>query len=256
MTALLKTSAEIEIMREGGGRLGAILDTLKREAKVGVTTNFLDSLARKLIREAGAEPAFLKYRPSGSKRAYPKTLCASVNEVVVHGIPSDAPLKEGDVVSLDLGLKYKKFYVDAALTVGVGNISDTAQKLIAATREALERAIAEVRPGRTLGDIGAIVEKTVGKHGFSVVRSLTGHGIGRELHEEPTVLNFGNPGGGEVLREGIVIAIEPMVAAGRGETVQREDDSYATKDNSLAAHFEHTVAVTKHGSSMLTATLI
>lgn len=249
---ILKTPAEIEIMAEGGRRLAQVIGGLKKEVRAGVTTLFLDKLAMKLIKECGAEPAFLGYRPHGSLKPYPHTICASLNDVVVHGLPSDYVLKDGDVLKLDLGLKCGGFYVDSAVTVPVGSVSREAQKLIHVTREALDVGIAEARSGKAVGDIGHAIERFVAKNGFSVVRSLTGHGIGRELHEEPQVLNFGRKGTGEELMPGMVLAIEPMVAAGSGATKQLADESFVTADGSLAAHFEHTIAVTERGPRILT----
>ena len=251
----IKSPEEIEIMSEGGKILASVLVALRREVQPGVETKALDKLAYRLIKEAGAEPAFWGYRPAGSRAAYPFTLCVSLNECVVHGRPSDYKIREGDIVKLDLGLKYRSFYLDSAVTVGVGEIKGEAAKLIKATQDALERGINVCKPGKTTGDIGAAIEKYVKKNGFSVVRALTGHGIGRNLHEEPNVLNFGQPGTGEELRTGMVLAIEPMVAAGSGETKVLADDSFVTKDGSLAAHFEHTVAITEHGPIVLTKLL-
>ncbi len=248
----LKSRSEIEIMAEGGKRLARVLHALRRVVHPGITTKVLDEVAFDLIKASDTEPAFLNYHPAGSRQAYPFTLCASINEGVVHGIPSDYVVKDGDVVKLDLGLKYKGFYLDSAVTVGVGKITHEAKKLIEVTEEALNLAIEEARPGNTLGDIGHAVEAFVKKNKFSVVRSLTGHGIGRNLHEDPAVLNFGRPGEGEKLKSGMVLAIEPMVAAGAGATRQRKDDSFVTADGSLAAHFEHTVAITEKGPRILT----
>jgi methionyl aminopeptidase len=248
----LKSPDEIEIMAEGGRLLGRVLEALRKETKVGVQTKDLDRLARDLIIASGAKPAFLNYRPHGARHAYPWTLCVSLNDVVVHGQPSDYAIRDGDLVSLDLGLKHKGYYLDAAITVGVGNVSKAAQKLLVATKDALTAGIKEAKPGKTLGDIGHAVEAVVKKNGFAVVEDLVGHGIGRELHEDPAVLNFGRKGEGDWLEEGMVIAIEPMVAADRGAIRTQKDESYATRDGSLAAHFEHTVAITKHGPRILT----
>jgi methionyl aminopeptidase len=250
--ATLKTPAEIELMAEGGQHLASVIEGLKKEVRAGVTTLFLDKLAKKLIKEYGAEPAFLGYRAAGSLKPYPYTICASLNDVVVHGLPSDYVLKDSDVLKLDLGLKHKGFYVDSAVTVPVGGVGREAQRLIKVTRESLDVGIAEARPGKTVGDIGHAIEKFVTKNGFSVVKSLTGHGIGRELHEEPQVLNFGHKGEGEELKAGMTLAIEPMVAIGSGATKQLADESFVTVDGSLSAHFEHTIAVTEKGPMVLT----
>ncbi len=248
----LKTPAEVEIMAEGGRILASILKKLRREVRIGLPTMYLDQLAFRLIKEAGAEPAFLGYRPAGARKAYPFTACISVNDCVVHGQPSEYKIKDGDIVKIDLGLKYKSFYLDSALTVGAGSINKETGKLISVTEEALQKGIKECKAGKTTGDIGAAIEKHIKKNGFSVVRSLTGHGIGKNLHEDPNILNFGRPGDGEELRAGMVIAVEPMVASGSGETRVLPDDSFATKDKSPSAHFEHTVAITQKGPVILT----
>lgn len=252
---ILKTPDEIEVMAEGGWRLAEVLARLAEEARAGITTKHLDRLAYQLIHKAGAKPAFLRYRPAGARRAYPCTLCTSLNDVVVHGQPSEYALRDGDIIALDLGLSYKGFYLDAAVTRGIGEVSNEAKRLIAATKEALTVAIGEARPGKTLGDVGYIIERTAKKNRCSVADALTGHGIGRALHEDPTVFNVGRKGEGEELREGMVLAVEPMFAAGSGKIKQARDESWATADGSLAAHFEHTVAVTKNGPRVLTQIL-
>jgi methionyl aminopeptidase len=251
--AILKSTEEIEVMAEGGTILAKVLAALKKETRAGVPTIELDRLARKLITEAGAKPAFLHYRPAGAKKAFPYTLCVSVNDVVVHGQPSVYKIREGDIVSLDLGLRYKDFYLDAAITVGVGDVGREAKKLLAATEEALAAGIKEAKAGYVLSRIGVAIEKMVKKNKFSVVDGLTGHGIGHSLHEEPTVFNVGHKGlGDENLKVGMVLAIEPMVAMGGGSIRQLLDESYGTADGSLAAHFEHTVAITEKGPRILT----
>ncbi|HVM77041.1 MAG TPA: type I methionyl aminopeptidase [Candidatus Paceibacterota bacterium] len=247
-----KTSAEIELMAQGGAMLAAVLKRLGEETKPGVQTIELDVLARKLIIGAGAKPAFLNYRPAGAKKAYPYTLCVSVNDVVVHGQPSKYKIREGDIVSLDLGLEYKGFYLDSAITVPVGDVGKQGKKLIEVTRESLMAGVKAAKPGHTLGDIGAAIEKTIVRNKFSVVEGLTGHGIGRDLHEDPTVFNFGRKGQGEELVPGMVLAIEPMVAIGTGAIRQLLDESYGTADGERAAHFEHTVAITEKGPRILT----
>jgi methionyl aminopeptidase len=248
----LKTAAEIEVMAEAGRRLAKILEKLKNEARSGAPTLFLEQLARELIKEAAAEPAFLGYRPAASSEPFPAALCVSVNDTVVHGRPSDYILKEGDVVKLDLGLKYKDFYADSAITVGVGNISEEAKKLIRITKEALEAAINKARAGNSMGDIGYAIQRLVSQNGFRVAGSLTGHAIGRELHEDPAVPNTGQPGEGEKLEVGMVLAIEPMVVMGSGKTRQLKDGSFVAIDGGLTAHFEHTVAITEKGPRILT----
>lgn len=250
----IKSPAEIEIMAEGGKILAGVLAKLKEATSVGITTISLDRFAFELIKEAGAEPAFLNYRPGGAQKAYPFTLCASLNDCVVHGQPSDYVIRDGDLVKLDLGVKYKGFYSDSAISIGVGNVARDTRKLISVTEEALYAGIKKAKPGNTLGDVGHTIQKIVEAKGFGVVKSLIGHGIGRNLHEEPEVWNFGDPGTGMALEEGMVIAIEPMVAIGSGETRTLKDDSFVTADGGLAAHFEHTVAITKNGPIVLTKT--
>jgi len=250
--AILKTNKEIEIMAEAGRMLANVLNFLTKTASAGMKTKELDEIAYKMIREAGCKPAFLDYRSRGTKKGYPATVCISVNENVVHGIPSGYAIKEGDIVKIDLGLIHKKFYVDAAVTVGIGGIGIKNRKLIETTKKAMELGIKEARPGNTLGDIGYAIEHHVKSNGFSIVDLLTGHGIGRELHEEPHVYNFGKKGEGEKLVAGMVIAIEPMVAVGSGKVIQNKDDSFTMADGSMSAHFENTVAITEKGPVVLT----
>lgn len=242
-------------MAEGGRRLGEVLLRLKAETKEGATTKSLDRLAYQLIHKAGAKPAFLHYRPAGASRAYPYTLCTSPNSVVVHGQPSGYVLKAGDILKLDLGLVYKGFNLDAAITVAVGKIGKDVERLIKTTREALAVAIMEAKIGKTLGDIGFVIERTAKKNKCAVADGLTGHGIGRALHEEPTVFNFGKKGEGVGLRAGMVLAIEPMFTLGKAAIRSLPDESYGTVDGSLAAHFEHTVAITEDGPRVLTGVI-
>ena len=243
-----KSPDEIERMAAANALVAEILAELARTVACGVTTRDLDALAERRIREAGATPAFKGYR------GYPATLCASVNDQVVHGIPSDRPLVAGDIVSLDMGVVLDGFYGDSALTVGVAPIAPAAEKLLRVTEEALERAIARVRAGARLSDLGHAVQQWVEEHGFSVVREFVGHGIGKALHEEPQIPNYGEPGRGPRLAEGMVLAIEPMVNAGRpGVKVLGDGWTAVTRDGSLSAHFEHTVAVTGAGARVLTA---
>jgi methionyl aminopeptidase len=239
-------------MAHGGAILGSVLKELEAKTAVGVPTIELDTLARKLIIKAGAQPAFLHYRPAGARKAYPYTLCVSINDVVVHGQPSVYKVREGDLVSLDLGLKYQGLYLDAAITVPVGDVGKQGKKLIEVTKDALAAGIKEAKPGHTLGHIGYAIQKVIEKNNFSVVDGLTGHGIGRELHEDPTVFNFGRKGQGEELEVGMVLAIEPMVAVGGSAIRQLLDESYGTADGERAAHFEHTVAITAKGPRILT----
>lgn len=252
----LKSGKEIALMAEGGKILAGIIKTVKDAARPGVVLKELDELAEKLIKKAGCKPAFLGYRPDGSSRPYPASICASVNDVVVHGVPGKYILKEGDVLKLDFGLVYPAvsgFNVDAAVTIAIGKANKTAERLIEVTRQALVKGIGQAKVGNRLGDISAAIQEYVERAGFSVVKELTGHGVGRELHEDPPIYNYGKAGTGILLQPGMVLAIEPMVAVGSGEVVHRPDDSFATKDGSLSAHFEHTVAVTsKKGQQILT----
>ena len=249
----LRTPEEILIMAEGGQHLAEVLQQLRSEVKAGISTLALDKIAHDLIVNFGDIPAFLNYRPGGAQRAYPYTLCASVNDVIVHGQPSaQYMLEEGDIIKLDLGLKHKGLYLDSAITVAVGKISSQAKKLITVTEEALYAGIKEAKVGKTLGDVGFAIQKIVTKNGFSVAEGLTGHGIGKTLHDDPIVFNFGQKGRGEKLVAGMVLAIEPMVAVGRGDIVQLRDESYGMMDNSLSAQFEHTVAITEKGPQILT----
>lgn len=249
---ILKTPEEIKIMREAGKRLAKVVKTLKSEVKEGVTTLELDKLARELIEAEGGKPSFLGYKPHGADVPFPYTLCSSVNDVVVHGLPSEYKIQNGDLVKIDLGLILEGFHSDTAITIGVGEITKEEKKLIRVTEEALWKGIELCRPGKTLGDLGAYMGAHIEKNGFGIVRDLVGHGIGKSLHEDPHVFNFGTPGYGEELREGMVLALEPMVTMGGWKIRQRPDDSFVTADGSKAAHFEHTVAITNKGPQVLT----
>jgi methionyl aminopeptidase len=249
----LKSPEEVEIMAEGGERLGTVLRKLAAAVRPGMTTLDVDRMAYDLITARGDVPSFLNYRPEGAEKPYPATICISLNDVVVHGTPKEREvIRDGDLVKLDLGLIHDGFHLDAARTVPIGSVAPEVKRLIAVTRAALAAGIREARVGHTLGDIGFAVHNVVQKAGFSVAEGLTGHGIGRSLHEDPAVFNFGRRGSGEELEEGMVIAIEPMVAIGSGAIRQLKDDSYATRDGSLSAHFENTVAITKKGPRILT----
>ncbi|HEX2457896.1 MAG TPA: type I methionyl aminopeptidase [Vicinamibacterales bacterium] len=242
-----KSAAEIERMRVANVLVADVLAELAAMVKPGVTTAELDAAAEMLVRAGGAEPAFKGYR------GYPATLCASVNEQVVHGIPSERTLIEGDIISLDMGVKLNGFYGDSAVTVPVGRVSAEVLKLLRVTQEALQKGIEQVRLGGRVSDIGHAVQHHVEENGFSVVREFVGHGIGSALHEEPQIANYGEPGRGPRLAEGMVLAIEPMVNMGRPAVRVLSDGWTAvTRDGSLSAHFEHTVAVTKQGPLVLT----
>lgn len=249
-----KRTEEVAMMQKGGKILGQILKQLSYAVYPGQTTAALNNLAEKLIARAGGSPSFKGYAPLGTGQAYPKALCCSINDEVVHGIPSDKRrLKKGDIISLDLGLYYQGWHTDSALTLGVGKISPQAERLIRVTREALQRGIEQVKVGATIGDLGAAIQNYVENHGYSVVKSLVGHGIGREVHESPRVPNFGQRGQGAKLTAGNVIAIEPMVNLGREEVITAVDNwTVKSSDHSLSAHFEHTVAVTESGYLILT----
>jgi methionyl aminopeptidase len=243
-----KSPEELRRMRVASQLVADVLAELERLVAPGVTTADLDAVAERLVREAGAEPAFKGYR------GYPASLCTSVNEEVVHGIPSPKRvLREGDIISIDMGVKADGFYGDSAITVAVGRIDDRAAELLRVTRESLWKGIAAVRVGGRVSDIGHAVQAHVEAHGFSVVRDFVGHGIGASLHEEPQVPNYGSPGRGARLAAGMVLAIEPMVNMGRAG-VQTLADAWTavTRDRSLSAHFEHTVAVTGDGPEVLT----
>jgi len=243
-----KSSAELETMHRAGLVVWDVLNTLKEAVQPGVTTMDLERLAARRAAEHGVRPAFKGYR------GYPCVLCASVNEEVVHGIPSGARrLKEGDIISLDFGVETDGYFGDAALTVPVGKVRPEAERLLRVTRESLDHAIDKVRPGNRLSDISAAVQQWVEGHGFSVVREFVGHGIGTKMHEEPNVPNYGEPGHGPRLEEGMVFAIEPMVnAGGPGVKVLGDNWTAVTTDGSYSAHFEHTVAVTSNGPWILT----
>jgi methionyl aminopeptidase len=243
---VLKTPGEIELMDEANRIVHQVLDEVGRLIAPGVTSRELDRLAEKVIRSAGGVPAFLHYR------GYPATLCISVDDVIVHGIPSDVPLREGSIVGIDCGVLYKGYYGDAARTFAVGAISTEASRLLDVTQEALRRGVAQVRPGGRLSDIGHAVQRYAESQGFSVVREFSGHGIGTSLHEEPQIPNYGNPGKGPKLRPGMVLAIEPMVNAGsKGVRMDADGWTARTEDGSLSAHFEFSVAVTPSGARVL-----
>ena len=244
-----KSQAEIEKMARAGKVVRECLDILGKEVKPGITTGELDSLAEKFIRSKGGVPTFKGYR------GFPGSICTSPNDMVVHGIPGRVRLREGDILGVDVGVTMGGYIADAAATYPVGEISEQARELLRVTEEALWKGIAQCQIGNRVGDISHAVQTHAGAHGFSVVESMVGHGVGREMHEDPQVPNFGPPGQGPELREGMVLAIEPMVNVG-GCEVELGDDSWAiyTKDGSLSAHFEHTVAITKAGPRPLTAT--
>lgn len=251
--ALVKSAHEIELMRRAGAILAETLSEVSASALPGVTLTELDRLARETIIKKGGKPAFLGYQPSGATRAFPATICASLNDVVVHGVPTTRALKGGDVLKIDLGVVVEGYYSDAAVTIGIGEISPVAKKLIETTREALVHGINAALPGATLGDIGYAISSRVGRGGFKVVNGLTGHFIGTDLHEDPMVPNVGVRGKGMKLSPGMVLAIEPMVSVGSPNIVQQKDEGYRMQDGSLSAHFEHTILITSTGNEVLTA---
>lgn len=245
----LKTKEEIELLRENNLLVSATLAEVKKHIKPGVTTKELDAVAEEYIRAHGAVPGFLGY----GNPPFPATLCISVNEQVVHGIPSDHVLKEGDIVSVDCGTLMKGFYGDSAYTFAVGEVAQEVQKLLTVTTEALRKGAAQAKVGNRIGDVSSAVQKHAESNGFSVVRELTGHGLGRNMHEDPEVPNFGIKGRGPILQEGMVICIEPMINMGTRHVVFENDGwTVRTRDRKPSAHFEFAVAVTKDGPDILT----
>jgi methionyl aminopeptidase len=246
---ICRSAAELEKMREAGRLVGDVLTELTARVAPGVTTAELDEIAEQRIRKAGAVPAFKGYH------GYPATICASINEEVIHGIPSGRRiLNEGDIISIDVGASLDGYYGDSAVTLAVGQVSEQAATLLRVTEESLYKAIERAQPGGRISDIGHAVQQHVEAYGFSVVREFVGHGIGQRMHEEPQVPNYGEPGRGPRLSEGMVLAIEPMVNAGKPAVKVLGDGWTAvTRDGSLSAHFEHTVAVTADGPWILTA---
>ena len=250
---ILKNIEDINKLREGGKILASVLYEAAGMSVSGIKTIELDKLAEKRIREAGGRPSFKNYKTADDKIPYPASLCVSINEEVVHGVPGERILKDGDIVSLDLGMEYKGFYTDMAITFPVGKASEQAKKLIETTKECINLEIMAVKSGAFTGDIGYAIQSFAEKNGFNVVRKLVGHGLGRKVHEPPEVPNFGVKGKGEILREGEVIAIEPMITAGRQDIYLDKDEwTWKTKDGSLSAHFEHTIIVTKNGAEIIT----
>jgi methionyl aminopeptidase len=248
----LKSNEDIKILREGGKILNGIIKELEKRIKSGANPKEIDWLAENLIKKAGGKPAFKGYKPDFAKKKYPSTICFSPNSVVVHGVPDSSLIKEGDIVGIDIGMEYKGLFTDMAITIGVGNISNEAKKIISTTKECLNLAIKYAKGGNNLGDIGWAIETHAKKNGFNVIKALTGHGVGYSPHEEPAVLNFGELGQGMELKSGLVIAIEPMLSACSGAIVELSDGSFGTAENCLSAHFEHTIAITKRGNIVLT----
>lgn len=252
---IVKNEKERATLIEAGKRLAGVMETLRVKVRPGVTTEELDDLAEQLIRDGGDSPAFLGYTPEGARRPYPATLCVSINDEVVHGIPNESvkTLKEGDIVGLDFGLIHEGVVVDAAITVSVGTVNEESKKLMQATEAALAAGIAAAVPGNHLGDISHAIQEEIENAGFSIVKSLGGHGVGDLVHEEPFISNYGRAGSGELLEEGMVLALEPISAAGKGAvTIDPDGYTFRTKDGSRSAHFEHTILLEKEGARIIT----
>lgn len=251
---IAKTKEDKENLRAAGKILADVLREVARLAVPGTSTAFLDLVAEEMMRARGTVPAFLHYKPEGAAYPYPAALCVSINDEVVHGIPSENTiLREGDIACLDLGLSYNGYFVDHAVTVAVGKIDRSSLELMNATREALDAAIAVARVGGHTGDLGAAVEKIANERGFAVVKDLGGHGVGRAVHERPFIENVGTEREGEEIPEGAVLALEPMFSLGKGDiTLDPDGYTYRMRDGSRAAHFEHTILITKDGAEILT----
>ena len=252
--ALLKTGEEIIVLRAAGKRLAHILRELSRAVRPGVSTKELDLIAEQLIREGGDVPAFLNYQPYGADFPYPATLCISVNDEVVHGLPKqDRQLEEGDIVGLDLGLIRNGLVVDSAVTVSVGKTDAIADTLMNATKQGLSAGIKAAVAGKRIGDIGHAIESVAKKNKFVVVEELGGHGVGHKVHEEPYIPNYGTPGKGQLLKPGMVLALEPIFNEGSPEVFLDKDGyTYKTKDGKRSAHFEHTILITEGDPEILT----
>lgn len=252
--AKIKTADEIELLRISGGRLARVLEAVKAEIKPGVSTGHLNRVAEELIRATGDTPPFKDYTPHGARTPFPASLCVSINDEIVHGIPSDIRIiKDGDIVSIDLGLTHKGMITDAALTVAVGQVSEEVATLIRETERSLYKGIKAARPGGRIGDIGAAIESVAIEHGYGVVREFGGHGVGHAVHEQPYVPNYGKRGTGPLLKPGMVLALEPMFMLG-SEKISLMPDGYTiiSEDGSLSAHFEHTIVITDVGSEIVT----
>jgi len=247
---VIKNAQELSLMNEAGRLNAFVLQKVREMIRPGITTAEINEVAEAMIREHGGEPVFLGYP---GPYPYPATLCISINEELVHGIPGQRKLKEGDIVSVDCGTRLNGFVGDAAFTVGVGKISETAQKLLRVTEEALNKGIEKMRPGNRTGDVSSSIQQHVEYNGYYVTRVYTGHGVGMQMHEGPQVPNYGNPGKGVLLRSGMTIALEPMVLVGTAQTKVLPDKwTVVSADGSLTAHFEHSVAITDDGPVILT----
>lgn len=243
-----KTDDEISRIRHAGKIVAGTLESLRQAIRPGISTIELDALAERLIRDAGAEPSFKGYD------GFSKSICTSVNDQLAHGIPGSYVLQDGDIISIDIGAKYEGFHADSAWTFPVGLISETTRRLLETTEESLYKGIAEAKPGMRLSNISHAIQGCAESNGFSVVRELTGHGVGRDLHEAPDVPNYGRPGRGPVLKPGMVLAIEPLVNEGSRDIWMVEDDDWTlmTQDGSMCAHYEHTIVITENGNEILT----
>lgn len=248
----LKTSKDLEGLTVSGIIASKILKEIKKDCRPGVSLKDLEGLAYSLFKKFRAKPSFLGYKPDKKSSPFSSCVCLSLNEQVVHGIPSDYCLCSGDILKIDLGVNFKGYFTDTAYTLGIGKISSKAKALIEAVFLALKKAISEAKINNHLGDIGFIIKKTIEQKGFFVIKKLIGHATGFSVHEEPLVLNFGQRGEGLKLQSGLVLAIEPMASLGKGEVIQRPDGSFATLDKGLTAHFEQTIAITKKGPKILT----
>lgn len=252
---IIKNDTQRSDLIEGGKRLASVLEALRAKVSPGVTAEELDGLAEKMIRDGGDEPCFLGYTPESANRPYPATLCVSINDEVVHGIPNEfvKTLKNGDIVGLDLGLTHNGIIVDAAITVPVGEVDEITKKLLHATEEALVAGIEAARPGNRIGDISHAIQEKIEEAGFSVVKELGGHGVGDTVHEEPFIANFGHTGTGPEIIEGMVLALEPISSVGKAAVILSPDGyTYRTKDGSHSAHFEHTILIEKGGARIIT----
>ncbi len=244
----IKTQKEIKIMREGGRILATIMEELKKRVEPGITTKELDRLAESLVFKYGAKPSFKGYD------GYPAVLCTSVNEEIVHVVPSERVLKEGDILSLDFGVFYKGFHTDMAITLPVGEVTPEVRRFLRVGKKSLKRGIKKARIGNTFGDVSNTIQRYIEDQGFGIVKDLCGHGIGRELHEEPRILNYGKRHTGPEIKEGMCFCIEPMLTMGEADIKKSKDGfGFETKDGSLSCHFEHTLAITKNRCEVLTS---
>ena len=255
MAVTIKTKEEIEILREGGKRLAFILEEVGKATKAGVSTLDLDNLAQKLVKEGGDKAAFLNFKPVGANRAYPATICISINDEIVHGIPNENPkiIKDGDIVSLDMGLNHKGLFTDSAITVGVGEVDEAGKNLIENTKRSLYEGINAVKENKHVRDISYAIERYARPKHLGIVEELCGHGVGYKVHEDPYIPNYCLESKGEKLKAGMVLAIEPMLNEGSKHiTLDADGWTYRTADGKRSAHFEHTVVVTKDGVEILT----